>query len=197
MRANVLVVDADPSVVAQVQAALPPDAVVAGTAQSPETALQSAAVFRPDLLVTDVDLGLQERGIDLAASMKRRWDTTTVFLAGHVTPSIVRAAAMVGAYGILMKPLEPRQLEATFHLAVERLSTRDERHRTDYPGLERLRPREREVVRLLIQHIPVRQIAERLGISPQTVRNHLKGAFRRTGTGTQHELLQWLSDRRQ
>jgi two-component system, NarL family, response regulator DesR len=196
MRANVLVVDSDPVVVAQVRAALLLDGVVSGTAHSAEAALQAAAQSRPDLLVTDLDIGLPEGGIDLAASMKRRWGTAALFLAHHVHRPSVRAAAVVDACGILLKPLDSRQVEATFRFALERLAAQVDKGGDELPGLDRLRPREREVVRLLMQHIPVRQIAERLGISPQTVRNHLKGAFRRTGTGTQHELLQWLTDRR-
>jgi DNA-binding CsgD family transcriptional regulator len=52
-----------------------------------------------------------------------------------------------------------------------------------------LRPREHEVVRLLLQHLRVPAIARRLGISQQTVRNHLKSVFRRTGVRSQQELL--------
>jgi DNA-binding NarL/FixJ family response regulator len=54
------------------------------------------------------------------------------------------------------------------------------------PGL---RPREEEIVRLLLQHVRVPAIASRLGIKQQTVRNHLKGAFKRTGVRSQQELL--------
>jgi DNA-binding NarL/FixJ family response regulator len=52
-----------------------------------------------------------------------------------------------------------------------------------------LRPREQEVVRLLLQHLRVPAIARRLEISQQTVRNHLKSVFRRTGVRSQQELL--------
>lgn len=58
------------------------------------------------------------------------------------------------------------------------------------PGL---RPREEEVVRLLLQHVRVPAIAERLGITQETVRNHLKGAFKRTGVSSQQELLDYFS----
>jgi DNA-binding NarL/FixJ family response regulator len=57
------------------------------------------------------------------------------------------------------------------------------------PPLCGLRPREQEVVRLLLQHLRVPAIARRLGISQQTVRNHLKSVFRRTGVRSQQELL--------
>ncbi len=55
--------------------------------------------------------------------------------------------------------------------------------------LPELRPREEEIVRLLLQHVRVPAIAQRLGINQQTVRNHLKGAFKRAGVRSQQELL--------
>jgi DNA-binding NarL/FixJ family response regulator len=61
--------------------------------------------------------------------------------------------------------------------------------RTQPQPLCGLRPREHEVVRLLLQHLRVPAIARRLGISQQTVRNHLKSVFRRTGVRSQQELL--------
>jgi DNA-binding NarL/FixJ family response regulator len=56
--------------------------------------------------------------------------------------------------------------------------------------LSSLRPREQEVVRLMLQHYRVPAIAARLGITAQTVRNHLKSVFRRTGVRSQQELLE-------
>lgn len=52
-----------------------------------------------------------------------------------------------------------------------------------------LRPREQEVVHLLFEHCRVPAIAERLGISPQTVRNHLKHVFLQLGVHSQQELM--------
>ena len=85
-----------------------------------------------------------------------------------------------------------RLLEGTLHRIAQELA------RVDLPGgsaegaaapLCGLRPREQEVVRLLLQHLRVPAIARRLGISQQTVRNHLKSVFRRTGVRSQQELL--------
>lgn len=52
-----------------------------------------------------------------------------------------------------------------------------------------LRPREQDVVRLMFEHYRVPAIATRLGISPQTVRNHLKHIFQRLGVHSQQELI--------
>jgi len=85
-----------------------------------------------------------------------------------------------------------RLLESALHRIAQELA------RVDLPGataesaappLCGLRPREQEVVRLLLQHLRVPAIARRLGISQQTVRNHLKSVFRRTGVRSQQELL--------
>jgi DNA-binding NarL/FixJ family response regulator len=84
-----------------------------------------------------------------------------------------------------------RLLEGALHRIAQELA------RVDLPGpsdatptpLFGLRPREHEVVRLLLQHLRVPAIARRLGISQQTVRNHLKSVFRRTGVRSQQELL--------
>ncbi len=85
-----------------------------------------------------------------------------------------------------------RLLEGALHRIAQELA------RVDLPGASQenaapplcgLRPREQEVVRLLLQHLRVPAIARRLGISQQTVRNHLKSVFRRTGVRSQQELL--------
>ena len=60
--------------------------------------------------------------------------------------------------------------------------------------LETLRPREQEVVMLLLQHQRVPAIARILSISPGTVRNHLKRVFSQTGVHSQQELLQLLQE---
>ena len=71
----------------------------------------------------------------------------------------------------------------------QRVDLPDGRRRRAAQPLCGLRPREQEVVRLLLQHLRVPAIARRLGISQQTVRNHLKSVFRRTGVRSQQELL--------
>ena len=63
--------------------------------------------------------------------------------------------------------------------------------RTD-SALHQLSPRERQVLDLLGQGCRPRSIAEKLHVSPETVRNHLKAMFRKTGTHSQEELTAML-----
>ena len=63
--------------------------------------------------------------------------------------------------------------------------------RTGSP-LNRLSSRERQVLVLLGQGYRPRSIAEKLDVSPDTVRNHLKAMFKKTGTHSQEELTEML-----
>jgi len=56
-----------------------------------------------------------------------------------------------------------------------------------------LSPREQEVVGLLIQGLTTIVMADQLGISPHTVRDHLKHLYRKTGTSSRSELLGLIS----
>ncbi len=57
----------------------------------------------------------------------------------------------------------------------------------------KLSPREIEVVQLLIEGLTTVAIAERLSISPHTVRDHLKNLYRKTGASSRGELLGLVS----
>lgn len=51
-------------------------------------------------------------------------------------------------------------------------------------------PREREVLDLLLKGLRVASIGRRLGVSPSTVRNHLKSLFRKARVHSQAELIE-------
>jgi two-component system nitrate/nitrite response regulator NarL len=65
-------------------------------------------------------------------------------------------------------------------------------------GLDRLTPRERDVVASVVQGCSNREIATRLGISVQTVKNHLTSAFMKLAVRSRLQLvLRLVEEQRQ
>lgn len=63
----------------------------------------------------------------------------------------------------------------------------------EFASLHQLSPREQDVLRLLVQGHNTTGLANRLGISPHTVRDHLKNVFKKTSTRSRSELLSSLT----
>jgi DNA-binding NarL/FixJ family response regulator len=213
-----LVIDDDPRSASHFKETLDRMGVQAQTARTAADALGMAASGPPDLLVLTMPDREGAPSLNLAAELSLRHGTACVFVLERVDRAALQEVIAAGAQGVLCKPVHREQLEATFRLALEQRQGRraaryddararllegalhriaQELARVDLPGatehtptpLVGLRPREQEVVRLLLQHLRVPAIARRLGISQQTVRNHLKSVFRRTGVRSQQELL--------
>lgn len=173
----------------------------------------------PDLLVLSpvaTDLGDH---LTLVEAARRRCGSGSVLILDRYSPVVGEQIQAAGVDGVLLKPVHRAQLEVTCYLAVARRGRRPEPAQSpaDAPAartpdlngglvaagvtfvarrsMDRMTPRERQVVALLLQHRRVPAIAASLGISQQTVRNHLKSVFRRTGTHSQQELLDRLSAR--
>jgi DNA-binding NarL/FixJ family response regulator len=80
-----------------------------------------------------------------------------------------------------------RCAEAAFRALVDLKNTLSQPPAPD--PLERLSPRERDVVEGLRRGVRLIPLAKELGIRPFTIRNHLKHAFRKLGVRSQVELL--------
>ena len=63
----------------------------------------------------------------------------------------------------------------------------------EFAAQHQLSPREQEVLHLLVQGYDTPGLANRLGISPHTVRDHLKNVFRKTSNRSRSELLSALA----
>ncbi|HVW68303.1 MAG TPA: response regulator [Steroidobacteraceae bacterium] len=131
--------------------------------------------YSPDwrgCLLTDLQMpGMH--GLELqAALVQRQVELPVVVLTAYGDVATARAALKNGAADFLEKPVDDDVLIDVLRNAI-RLD--EERHRviaerTDtQERLNRLTPREREVLNLLAEGLQHRDIAERLQISPRTV----------------------------
>jgi DNA-binding NarL/FixJ family response regulator len=177
---------------------------VAGCAGSADEAIHMARSVMPDLILMDVVLKGDVSGIAAAQMIIESMDVPIVFITGHSSESLIDAAVQAGADGYVVKPFQLRQVMAAIKVALHRRNTR---RIADADGsaprlLESdklstalsITPREREIINGLVSYRRLSTVADLLGISVHTARNHLKSIFRKLGLHSQDELVQYVLD---
>jgi DNA-binding NarL/FixJ family response regulator len=144
---------------------------------------------RPDLLICDSDIA-GESGIGLCRWVRQASPATCVaILTSRDEPLLAQSALAAGAHGYLLKDSAPEDLAAYLHEVAAGLRVLDQRlgrsrrgeHRTDPTDEFGLSRREREVLGEVLAGLDNKHIAERLCISEDTVKSHMKAIFRKLG----------------
>lgn len=122
-----------------------------------------------------------------------------VLMTGQPSVDTAVGALQAGAVDYLTKPISPelliQRLDAAIVKSRSRQAARGALTGLSAEDLDRLSQREREVVTLLSVGQPPKQIATRLGLSSNTVRNHVKTIFAKLRVHSQVELLLKLRGR--
>jgi DNA-binding NarL/FixJ family response regulator len=220
-RARVLIVEDEVIVAEDLRRSLNASGYdVIGHAMDGREAIDIARHLRPDVILMDVVLGGGTNGIQAARSIQRIIDTSIIYVTGQSNEALVSDAVRSGAFGYVVKPFQTCQITSSIKIALHRrrearaLDERtsmtrrlhallpDEGARSSYGNNDAsatiqalcVTPREKEVVRALICYRRLSRVADVLGISVHTARNHLKSVFRKLNLHSQDELLGYLLD---
>src|ERR671935_2775303 len=196
---RVLVVE-DHQVVAEGLAALindQADMEVVGTATSVADSITKTLELRPDLVLVDFRL-TDGTGADAASAIRQvRPDTKLIFLTREDTDAARIAALESGASAFIHKSRAAQDVVDAIRTVAaggslfsprtiaQLLNTRREVE----AQLERLTPREKEVLRLMAEGTSSRDIASRLGISYTTVRTHIRSLGSKLGVHSKLEAI--------
>jgi len=151
-----------------------------------------------DVLVISLQAHAGVDGLSVADRLWTRDRIYTVFVAATCDAEVIGRAVVSGGRGWLVTPASSQQWVSSVLLAAAHHQLRGPaepaRSLKDVGGPHQLlaaalSPRERRVVGELLNNQRVTQIAVRLGISPNTVRNHLKAIYRKCGVRSQLELI--------
>jgi len=178
-----------------------PDMIVLAEAESGEESVRLTQSLRPDVVLMDVNMpglnGIEAtRRIAAGASetailIITMFDDDTVFMAmqagargyllkgaqGHETLRAIRAVA---DGDVIFSPGVAEQMMAYFARGMK--ATPD----APFPDLT---PREREILELLAQGLTNTAIAEKLVLSPKTIRNQVSNIFSKLQVATRSEAI--------
>lgn len=116
---RLLVVDDDPLVLAMLARQLKRHGYEVEDVASAEDAYVRCEQSRFDLALIDIRMpGVS--GLEIARTLRARWNVPYVFLSGHSDPDTVREARDNGALGYLVKPLEVEQIVPEIETALAR-----------------------------------------------------------------------------
>ena len=191
-RPIVFVIDDDDSVRRSLERLLRSVDLDVETFASAQDFLRKPMPDRPACVVLDLRLP-GPSGLELQESLIRSGhDVPIVFISGHAdVPSSVRAIK-AGAVDFLQKPFSDQALLDIIHGALRR-DREARRDRAEVASIrvrfDTLTPRERDVLRLVIQGRLNKQIAGDLGISEKTVKFHRGRVMEKTQAGSVAELV--------
>ncbi len=182
-----------------------PDISIVAQAGDGESSVQIATVTQPDVVLMDVLLP----GIEACRQVKEASPrTSVVMLTSRTRQEAVLAAIMAGASGYLLKNTAPRAIVSAIRSAAAGESMLDlavtgrvlDQFRRLVEGQEddeisALSEREEEVLALIAEGLTNTEIAERLVLSPSTVRNHVSRVLGKLGLSRRSEAAAFAAKR--
>ena len=87
-------------------------------ASTAEEALACSEKIRPDLILMDIKIEGNMDGIELAKRIADLYDIPIIFLTGYSDDETVKRAKKLTPYGFLLKPFEPKELQASIEMAL-------------------------------------------------------------------------------
>jgi DNA-binding NarL/FixJ family response regulator len=160
--------------------------VVVGSTGEVGHGLALAAARKPRVIVLDLDLG-DEHGLAWLDRLQAAAPEARILIyTAAEEPGVLEAALAGGAAGVALKACSGAELvEAVRAVADGRryLDPRLTEILRESVGND-LSPREKQVLELLAAGLTGEQVADRLFLSPETVRTHVRNAMRKLGAPT-------------
>jgi DNA-binding NarL/FixJ family response regulator len=174
------------------------DMELVGTAANGVEAVEMCRSLLPDVVVMDLEMPLMD-GIEATrAIVTQAAPPAVLVLTSFSDRRRILGALDAGALGYLLKDASAEEVVKGIRDAAEGGSPLDPRaarslleaQSAPHP-LEGVSPREREVLALLLEGLPNKLIARRLGISEKTVKTHLTSVFRQIGVTDRVQAVLW------
>jgi DNA-binding NarL/FixJ family response regulator len=201
-RIRVVVVDDHPITLTGLQSLLSKErdfTVVAGCLDGQE-ALRAVQAHGPDLLVVDQDMPVID-GVAILKQLRNAGNQTRVVLLATANDHKLAEALRFDVEGIVFKHSDPKHLvRCVREVQAGRRwldSSLGAYNHVPLPGRvpDTLTPRHVEVARAAVSGLSNKQLAQRLGVSEGTIKNHLHAIYERLQLDGRLALLLYLKEK--
>jgi DNA-binding NarL/FixJ family response regulator len=205
MSIKLLVADHDEIALAGIRVLLNgADVEIVGEARTGTELLRLFEETKPDVVLLEALLPDQD-GLQVLERIRRiTFEAPVLFFSAHEVPGYIARAVAMGANGYVLKSADSSELSE----AIRRASVGDDTWTkrllrqvssalrlglssagVDTDGL--LTPRENEVLQLVTAGLKNKQIADKLGISSETIKEHVQNILRKVGVSDRTQAAVW------
>jgi DNA-binding NarL/FixJ family response regulator len=182
---------------------------VVGEAGAAREGFRMAEELKPDLMLLDISLP-DESGLELTRRIRSALPKARILIISmHSKIDYITEAFKAGATGYMAKESAAEKLLTALesvaagehyldspisHSVIEKLIKSPEKDTEITNGsYRRLTPREQEIMRMLAKDLHVKEIADKLFISPKTVENHRSNIMQKLGLHSAIELARYAA----
>jgi DNA-binding NarL/FixJ family response regulator len=194
---RILIVEDEPLIAENISMYLDnADFEVSGIAYDSGEANEQLHNNTPDAAILDVNLESEEDGIDIAKRINQKYQIPFLFLTSYSDKETLQRAKTVNPSGYIVKPFNEKTLLASLEIAISNhaadLSSKMPLLSLDKINRHLLSPisdREYEIVQLVYEGITNNQIAEKIFVSVNTIKTHLKNIYLKLDANTRYGVI--------
>ena len=170
---------------------------ISGVAHNGMKALDMLTNRQPDFALLDINLGTGMSGIDIAQVIHDKHKIPFIFLTSYDDEATLNEAQEHSPFGYIVKPFQDRTLLTTIKMALFNHNAMKDKEEIDQEAIERktkvkFTKQEFIVLNLLLDGLSYKLIGEKLFISVNTVKHHIKNLYSKLEINSRSELYKKL-----
>jgi two-component system, NarL family, nitrate/nitrite response regulator NarL len=199
-RPRLVIVDDHPITLAGLNFLLAADCTVLARCADAHEAVRCVRIYEPDVLIIDQDMPAMD-GVDVLKQLRTAGDQTPVVLLATANNAKLLEALTFKVEGIVFKQSDPKHLircVREVHAGRRWLDAKLNEAAavaSDGDALDTLTRRQIEVARAAVSGLSNKELAQRLGVSEGTVKNHLHAIYERLRLEGRLALLLYLKEK--